>query len=1228
MSSGFKAGLATLARAIGRAQHAVASAAQAIPGWPHIEETAALITRPVRDLADGALRVVPAIRRAEWLLETERLKKMHPVMLAVILAFVIKRGLNTTNLGHIGTDPIIYPLLSSVSVFNPFLGVVCGAAFGIGDLIQKLFVNDMYGTNGRDLNYVGAMVGYVFAYSAVMFAGVFPGVLSRVGQFTARRLMQRMVFRRNAAAADGVGPIDRPWNIYWRQAANGAREYSVSKDILPGWYISEGPFAWEQAASRMAALGVPGWGAVPAAAAGGAGVPPAPNLGTPANQALLSSLAARGLLSDPNAWRSAPGLSPADRQMLAFLRGRRMLGPDAAQQLAGGAGGGPAALEGEPLGNPVTMAYPLAEATGLIAGAALGGWSVMQVAPTMVLPAFYLRPTPDVSCHALEATQYGTDRAPLVAGVAGLGGPLTSAVLNPVGGAPPPMAADAAPVAPPPDDPPMDPTLQRWDRQSAQFHQDSIAIGQASQTQRMADEGRADADRVATQAALTTRWRGVVHHAAGASPDAIDALTTFRDRVVRPDGSIDATALDALSDRLRLTNLAQQMRDSDNAQRMSSALDNADRVLGSARFAGQLAAGFLTGGMSQGMAIGGRVVAQAAYGALYGGINAAADGQSVSHGVMSGAAFGSMAGLTRAGQLATYGAMGAWDARHDGAGAMVAGAFTAAASAAATQAAWTAGGALMGRAGSLISGPWRGVRQWAQSRPSAPASIPRGAAPLPRGAAPMASATTRVPRQTPAGVRRDLAEAGMDPTANPGQRARFQNWLRDQVRNPPARPGVPHAIPHNPGRAPGPPARRVPDGQFDLDVKPPVHRPSQPFSDTPPPEPQRPWRQPAPGRRFQGYNPPEPGGPPRQVLHAPNDPRLAPPERRGPNRHIEDFRDIADRRRGMRSPDDYPPQTALNAPPAPYPAPNAPANPPRIGVVVPRDVPPPSRYAPHNHPGYRADDPRGHDFPAHPPRRDPVWDPPEAKPPAPPTPPGSRQPWPSRDADGNRRGQGWDDGLGSASGTPRTPGASRAPGAPRSAPDPVLQHAGPDNMRAYDVTPPVAGIVPHMQVPTSKLPRDIKWVPQVEPDDCAPSIVAALNPDKSAAAIARDMGQYRVAQAPGPNTRHLAISGLQSAHLQPALRSAGVHTVALDRPSSADLRGMFHADPNERIVAAVNLGGRGLHPNHVVVIHNVTHDPQHGTLLHLLDPARGNIIVPAHSVSLSNQHMYRVVDIK
>ncbi len=163
-----------LLQRIAKLQKSVQETLVNTPGWRQFENLAAMLTSPVRRFASATQRTFPFTRRLDWLLEIERLKSMHPVILTIAITWAIRRGLFTTQYGHIGTDTIIYPSIATISYFNPFLGVVTAIAFGIGDIVQKIFVNDIFGTNGRDANYYSALVGYCLAYSSLMVGGFLP----------------------------------------------------------------------------------------------------------------------------------------------------------------------------------------------------------------------------------------------------------------------------------------------------------------------------------------------------------------------------------------------------------------------------------------------------------------------------------------------------------------------------------------------------------------------------------------------------------------------------------------------------------------------------------------------------------------------------------------------------------------------------------------------------------------------------------------------------------------------------------------------------------------------------------------------------------------------------------------------------------------------------------------------------------------------------------------------
>src|SRR5260370_18314162 len=267
------------------------------PGWRQFENLAAMLTSAVRRFASATQRTFPFTRRLDWLLEIERLKSMHPVILTIAITWAIRRGLFTTQYGHIGTDTIIYPSIATISYFNPFLGVVTAIAFAIAAIVHKIFVHDIFGTNGRDANYYSALVGYCLAYSSLMVGGFLPGVMSRL--------------------------------------------FSLAARLIVGTVIS--------VTSRVRADGARGSG-----------------------------------------------------------------------------------IDVSNLGNPLSGLHPIPELLASMAGAAVGGYAVMHLAPTLEYPAFYLRPRPDVSCLNLEMGRVLLGRSGLVAEAAAFAGPVLSALRSPV----------------------------------------------------------------------------------------------------------------------------------------------------------------------------------------------------------------------------------------------------------------------------------------------------------------------------------------------------------------------------------------------------------------------------------------------------------------------------------------------------------------------------------------------------------------------------------------------------------------------------------------------------------------------------------------------------------------------------------------------------------------------------------------------------------------------------
>lgn len=170
--------------------------------WKALTDLAAAVCAPVVRLADKLLRIAPALKRYEWLLEIDSFIRLRPFVPALSMLYVMWRGAHTTLYGHIGTDSIIYPFLAAISGYNPFLGCVCGALFGVADLCQKLVVSDISSADPWvSLDYWGAMVGFTVGYSSLMMTGLLPGVALRALRRATRAFLRSAL--PNTTAADG-----------------------------------------------------------------------------------------------------------------------------------------------------------------------------------------------------------------------------------------------------------------------------------------------------------------------------------------------------------------------------------------------------------------------------------------------------------------------------------------------------------------------------------------------------------------------------------------------------------------------------------------------------------------------------------------------------------------------------------------------------------------------------------------------------------------------------------------------------------------------------------------------------------------------------------------------------------------------------------------------------------------------------------------------------------------
>lgn len=152
------------------------------------------------------------VRRIDAFLGIGQLRRLNSLLLLVPMAVTFVMGVRTSEFGHMDTVGGIFPLMSLISVLNPFAGMAAALAFGAGDLIQKFVVDDVfYGGIKTSGDYWGARGGYALAYAALVVFGVLPGVMSRIGALVGRRAA------RGAAA----------------RSANGA-QLSVPAELLGG----------------------------------------------------------------------------------------------------------------------------------------------------------------------------------------------------------------------------------------------------------------------------------------------------------------------------------------------------------------------------------------------------------------------------------------------------------------------------------------------------------------------------------------------------------------------------------------------------------------------------------------------------------------------------------------------------------------------------------------------------------------------------------------------------------------------------------------------------------------------------------------------------------------------------------------------------------------------------------------------------------------------------------
>jgi hypothetical protein len=137
-------------------------------------------------------RLLPFSDRLASLFEIDTVRAINPIVLFLPIAFTLLLGLMPSANGHIESTPYLFQILPIISVFNPFLGYLSSLAFAVGDLIQKLIIDDVYygSASPTAADWIGARIGFLISYSSVLLFGVLPGVLGRLlRQYMTRRRM-------------------------------------------------------------------------------------------------------------------------------------------------------------------------------------------------------------------------------------------------------------------------------------------------------------------------------------------------------------------------------------------------------------------------------------------------------------------------------------------------------------------------------------------------------------------------------------------------------------------------------------------------------------------------------------------------------------------------------------------------------------------------------------------------------------------------------------------------------------------------------------------------------------------------------------------------------------------------------------------------------------------------------------------------------------------------------
>ena len=142
------------------------------------------------------------VRALDPVLGVRQARSMHSLLLLIPMAITFVLGARTSQFGHIDTVGSIFPLMTVISVLNPFAGLLAALAFGVGDLAQKFVVDDVFYESARTgADYWSARGGYVLAYSSLVVFGLLPGMLSRLGALGGRRVATLAAARKADGAA-------------------------------------------------------------------------------------------------------------------------------------------------------------------------------------------------------------------------------------------------------------------------------------------------------------------------------------------------------------------------------------------------------------------------------------------------------------------------------------------------------------------------------------------------------------------------------------------------------------------------------------------------------------------------------------------------------------------------------------------------------------------------------------------------------------------------------------------------------------------------------------------------------------------------------------------------------------------------------------------------------------------------------------------------------------------